>query len=336
MSRLLDIKIILECNNINKQDLDGSLEELVSELKTKGVEGFLKHYRLIPTGILEEESTLKGERLRQIRDSKLKSELEGDKYNFMQLDVILDALYRGVDIELIMNPELDWRQMLHIMNALIHGIDIQLLQQYATPEFSWNQIASLNIKHEIGVLREFLSNIDKKKFNASIPKRNFHRPTKPNIKIESKLENSINKQEYDDVRYMCIEADYDFIPPLTSVMSIEKHMDEFEEDKVILAKVLGRTVGFLEYQEHEDCLYIHGIIVLKEYRGEGIAEKLYKEIDKFGEDIKIKTWSTNHAQLHLLNKLGYEKMNTPQEIRQEGIETVWFYKQNAEIRGKKI
>lgn len=98
--------------------------------------------------------------------------------------------------------------------------------------------------------------------------------------------------------------------------------------------------GFLSYRPHwtgegplaGDSLYITTVCVPKELRGRGIATELYCALEQKesspGEPcaITIRTWSTNLAQIALLEKLGYHAALRIQDDRGPGIDTIYFRK----------
>lgn len=70
-----------------------------------------------------------------------------------------------------------------------------------------------------------------------------------------------------------------------------------------------------------------------EWRGQGISESLYilaeKEIRAVypGAPITLRTWSSNQAQKHILEKMGYHTVKRLKDDRGEGIDTVYYVKE---------
>ena len=75
-----------------------------------------------------------------------------------------------------------------------------------------------------------------------------------------------------------------------------------------------------------------------DYRGQGISEVMYAEAEKDiaakfpGSRITLRTWSTNGAQEHILDKLGYSLVRRLKDDRGEGIDTVYFVKKEENDR----
>lgn len=78
--------------------------------------------------------------------------------------------------------------------------------------------------------------------------------------------------------------------------------------------------AFMTWKDHFNCenleaypdsCYLTTLCVWPDYRGQGISEVMYAEAEKDiaakfpGSRITLRTWSTNGAQEHILDKLGY-------------------------------
>lgn len=79
----------------------------------------------------------------------------------------------------------------------------------------------------------------------------------------------------------------------------------------------------------ESTAYVSTICTSPEARGKGIAKALYLELERVVTDrpISLRTWSTNSAQVHLLQQLGYHEVLRLKDDRGEGIDTVYYVKE---------
>ena len=104
---------------------------------------------------------------------------------------------------------------------------------------------------------------------------------------------------------------------------------------------------FMTWKDHFNCenleaypdsCYLTTLCVWPDYRGQGISEVMYAEAEKDiaakfpGSRITLRTWSTNGAQEHILDKLGYSLVRRLKDDRGEGIDTVYFVKKEENDR----
>ena len=91
-------------------------------------------------------------------------------------------------------------------------------------------------------------------------------------------------------------------------------------------------------EAYPDSCYLTTLCVWPDYRGQGISEVMYAEAEKDiaakfpGSRITLRTWSTNGAQEHILDKLGYSLVRRLKDDRGEGIDTVYFVKKEENDR----
>ena len=158
---------------------------------------------------------------------------------------------------------------------------------------------------------------------------------------------------YDQLMAMLIEADDDFVPPLSArysnkqddLTSFEKTSDGFKKylegmlhGKLIAAVENGKICGFVSYTEdllfkHIDesklpNIYINTLIVSKDCRGRGITKLMYDELFETYKHANIytRTWSTNNAHIKILGKYGFGTLAVLKDDRGPGIDTVYFEK----------
>lgn len=128
-----------------------------------------------------------------------------------------------------------------------------------------------------------------------------------------------------------------------SIKSLEEALILFEEslkeDSVSYGKVIyfrGRYVGDIwcyDIDENEEKMSMLSIVIFeKELWGKGIATKALKEFikevfNKFDiEKIGAFTYSNNYGSIYLLEKVGFEKIDT---FVEDGIESKYFEIQNT-------
>ena len=123
---------------------------------------------------------------------------------------------------------------------------------------------------------------------------------------------------------------------MDSVRSIEPYYESISNQWAILAIANGKVLGFMSLipnhnipgikESLERNIYLSTVIVKKEYRKNGIAGKLYDTLlSKFSDRrIFTRTWSTNTAHLHLLDKNDFYEILCEENGRGDGIDTVYY------------
>ena len=157
-------------------------------------------------------------------------------------------------------------------------------------------------------------------------------------------------------------CDQDFVPPLSHRNStsqtnwaeteektdgIAEYLENICSQHVVLWKKEGVVRAFMTWKDHFNCenleaypdsCYLTTLCVWPDYRGQGISEVMYAEAEKDiaakfpGSRITLRTWSTNGAQEHILDKLGYGLVRRLKDDRGEGIDTVYFVKKEENDR----
>lgn len=155
-----------------------------------------------------------------------------------------------------------------------------------------------------------------------------------------------------DIMALLVLTDHEFIPPLSArndttqknlapgSPSTEvpiKYYETIIKQEFILAVSNDHIIGFMSYIPDHVVLdgaqsviahYITTVIVHPDFRGQGITEGFYRVLFSRFEDKSIctRTWSTNHAHLKILHRLGFTNILTLKNHRGEGIDTVYYCK----------
>ena len=150
------------------------------------------------------------------------------------------------------------------------------------------------------------------------------------------------------IRQLLVLADKEFIPPLSdrssttqaslsysgAAGSIDAYYTAMQAQPVIIAREDGKTAGFMAFRFDHTCqqisiipnLYASTCVVHPEHRGKGLMRKFYEELfTRFPQrSVFTRTWSTNAAHLHVLEKLGFCECARLKDHRGEGLDTVYF------------
>lgn len=149
-------------------------------------------------------------------------------------------------------------------------------------------------------------------------------------------------------------ADFEFIPPLSARHSTiqgnllidgksvseepVEYFEELKQQQFLLYIVEEEVIGFISYipdhslkipdvKEISLVNYISTVIVHPSFRGDGIAEKLYRELMKETKlPLATRTWSTNYVHIHVLNKLQFDVVAILKNDRENTIDTIYLMK----------
>ncbi|MFI3227387.1 MAG: GNAT family N-acetyltransferase [Clostridia bacterium] len=170
--------------------------------------------------------------------------------------------------------------------------------------------------------------------------------------IEIVAKEVLSDVEKDGIREVLFACSDEFFPPLSqrnssvlsdmkgALISEEKpysYLAEMLKQKFILAKKDEKVVGFMTFKEKYSCdalksvensTYITTICVFEEYRGSSISRKMYDLIETMYDITSTRTWSTNDAHIHILQKRGYNLHSRLIDDRAKGIDTVYFVRKN--------
>lgn len=161
---------------------------------------------------------------------------------------------------------------------------------------------------------------------------------------------SLEDCEYEDqVWQILCAADHEFVPPLScregtsqSVLTgdvsgtqPESYFAQMKEQPTLLAVSGNAVCGIMsfrrDYAEIGNCAaYVSTVIVRSEYRGSGLAEKLYHALFETEKGFVVtRTWSENAAHIHILDKLRFRLIKRIKDHRGQGIDTVYYGKENV-------
>lgn len=127
-------------------------------------------------------------------------------------------------------------------------------------------------------------------------------------------------------------TDHEFCPPLSKKKPIHEHMTEYlegQESKIIISDD-DKMISAILYYYTSDHLHVDGLVTHPEWRNLGLGQLLYEKVELMAKEqgykgVSLVTWSTNVAQLHILNKRGYQKRVQEGE-RCSGVSTVYLWK----------
>ncbi|MCR5754822.1 MAG: GNAT family N-acetyltransferase [Acetatifactor sp.] len=166
------------------------------------------------------------------------------------------------------------------------------------------------------------------------------------------LQDKLEEKYQEDVWRLLYDADEEFIPPLSAREKTtqtnlgsgtgkkggpKQYFEQMKTQAFVLYVRDEKVVGFLTYIpnhviEVQDariiCEYISTIVVAPDCRNKGITGKMYQALMENCTDknIATRTWSTNHAHIHLLEKLSFEQVLCIKDDRGKGIDTVYYMK----------
>lgn len=122
--------------------------------------------------------------------------------------------------------------------------------------------------------------------------------------------------------------------------SVNEYFREMWKQQLLLAadENAGKQLaGFMSYKDDYhlqlsgrdvESLYVSTVVVAPEFRGHGITVRFYRELQRLADEVKLpivtRTWSTNHAHLHILNKVGFALAERLENDRGAGIDTVYY------------
>lgn len=157
---------------------------------------------------------------------------------------------------------------------------------------------------------------------------------------------------------LLIEADAEFIPPLSSRRSsIDMHLGgtdrdpdgprayfrELQDQWFLLARGPdGEVVGFMSYRrghvlpfresDRTSC-YVSTVFVGEAFRRQGITRRMYaaliREADLLGQAVATRTWSTNTGHLRLLEHLGFVVGERRADDRGQGLDTLYLVRDSS-------
>ena len=169
-------------------------------------------------------------------------------------------------------------------------------------------------------------------------------------------DHELTEKEKSEIFEILSACDQDFCPPLSERGgTAEKNLtggsshnpgvtDYYRElmtQKNFLWKQGGRTIAFMSFRPEYQCpqlsrfprvCYLTTLCLLKEFRGKGLSVRIYREVLQYlrsrypDATPALRTWSTNGAQIHLMEKLHFEQVAVLRNDRGNGVDTVYFAK----------
>lgn len=103
-----------------------------------------------------------------------------------------------------------------------------------------------------------------------------------------------------------------------------------EEDKVLgfMSYIPHHVLEIRGIEEKREVNYVSTVIVHPDCRGKKVTEMFYRELMEISDvPLATRTWNSNSAHLHILEKLGFELAATLKDDRGKGIDTVYYVKE---------
>lgn len=173
------------------------------------------------------------------------------------------------------------------------------------------------------------------------------------------VKNELTEAYKADIWELLRAADHEFVPPLSARESTRQsnlkgsdceckagprsYYEVMIRQRFLLALDGERVTGFLSYipahtveypvkKERVTADYISTIIVSPACRNQGITRKMYETFLEMDGSalVATRTWSQNHAHIHILESLGFELAERIKDDRGEGIDTVYYQKMRGE------
>ncbi|MCR5320227.1 MAG: GNAT family N-acetyltransferase [Lachnospiraceae bacterium] len=171
--------------------------------------------------------------------------------------------------------------------------------------------------------------------------------------MEYRFEKRLCEGYAEEVRRILYKADGEFVPALssrngttqknlsggaTATADPVEYFEVMRQQAFVLALEGEKVVGFLSFIPHHRiemagekvvCAYVSTIVVDPAYRGKGLTEGMYEKLFDEIEDncVATRTWSKNHAHIHILEKEHFRLADTLKDDRGLGIDTVYYVKE---------
>lgn len=169
-------------------------------------------------------------------------------------------------------------------------------------------------------------------------------------------ERILEEKEKREIYEILEECDQDFCPPLSYRSStsqkqlthvedgkegVRRYYEEILQQPTLLAKREGIMIGFMSYRIGYTCkeleaygkvCYLTTLCIRPSERGKRLAPRIYRAVETHirsqypGLTLTLRTWSTNKAQLHLMDELGYHCVARLKNDRGENIDTLYYAK----------
>ena len=155
-----------------------------------------------------------------------------------------------------------------------------------------------------------------------------------------------------DIQVLLVQADKEFIPPLSSRGSstqqdltgtntisdgAKAYFEAMLNQPVVVAVEGNRCYGFMAFKKDYICqyynklpnLYASTCVVHPDARGQGLMGQFYEAMmDLFPHcNIYTRTWHTNASHLKVLDRLGFSLLVQLPDHRGPGMDTVYYCKE---------
>lgn len=168
----------------------------------------------------------------------------------------------------------------------------------------------------------------------------------PNLDII--MVDELNEQQKKDIYELIKDSDNDFIPPLSARAdtshkfsekkengSLDKFYEEIIKESFLLLMNNGKVEGFFSFLKDHHlelkeqtviCDYITIIIINSKGRNKGYTKTMYNAFinQRKGRKIATRTWSLNHAHMHILDTLGFKLVQIDKDDRGVNIDSVYY------------
>lgn len=164
------------------------------------------------------------------------------------------------------------------------------------------------------------------------------------------LTKKLTNKYREGVKAVLFAADKEFVPPLSARSGTtqteleaaparesgpERYFRIMSSQAFVIAEKGGCVQGFMSYIPDREldldgeiliCDYVSTIVVDPARRGKGLTGQMYRKLmqARSGKCIATRTWSENHAHLHLLQSLGFKLALTIPDDRGPGMDTVYY------------
>lgn len=148
------------------------------------------------------------------------------------------------------------------------------------------------------------------------------------------------------------QTDFNAEPPENPMTGLADYFKDMSQQKFILASVDDSIVGFLSFKKRNPAHaplkafspanYVTTICVLPEYRQLGVSGALYRTLmhalpEKENQEfITTRTWSSNTPHQALLKKLGFRLIDTIQDDRGPGVDTLYYGRTAPDLKQPSI
>lgn len=164
--------------------------------------------------------------------------------------------------------------------------------------------------------------------------------------MEIRLLNEEEKARYgEEIFSLLLEADEDFVPPLSSRFpqaktqneGVRRYFDEMKTANLLVTLENDTLLGFVAFRENvtgnyipegvTPNLYIGTAVIAKAARGKHLTTRMYEHLFyalRPDYSCFTRTWSTNEAHIAILTRMGFSLTKRVENDRAEGIDSVYF------------